>query len=100
MILDELQIENRLSKVEERSKSNTHRLDDVEEQQKNISSLVKSVALMAQEQEHIKTDVKDIKKDVKTLTDKPGKRWEAVVEKIIYAIVAAIVGFVIARAGL
>lgn len=82
----------KVAEVEQRSKSNTHRLDKIEERQDNLDRLVSSVAALANEQEHIKDDVTEIKTDVKSLTEKPAKRWDAVVG----AIITGIVGFVIA----
>lgn len=95
----DLQHEERLSKVEERSKSNSHRLDEVEKRQDNLDDLVASVSVLATKQEHVETDVKEIKADVKLLTDKPGKRWDAIVDKIIWAVLAAIIGFSLAQFG-
>lgn len=43
--------------IDQRSKSNTHRLDKVEERQDNLDKLVSSVSALANEQEHIKEDV-------------------------------------------
>lgn len=82
----------KVAEVEQRSKSNTHRLDKIEERQDNLDRLVSSVAALANEQEHIKDDVTEIKTDVKSLTEKPAKRWDAVVG----AIITGIVGFIIA----
>ncbi|NLH01234.1 MAG: hypothetical protein GX488_04925, partial [Clostridiales bacterium] len=81
--------EKRLTEVEQRCKSNTHRLDKVEERQNNLDALVSTVATMANEQEHIKEDVTEIKSDVKTLTSKPAKRWDELVDRIIWTILAA-----------
>lgn len=96
----EINIEHRLTEVEDRSKSNMKRLDEVEKRQDNLDSLVASVAVMASEQEHIKTDVTEIKTDVKGLMEKPGKRWDNIVEKIIWAIIAAILGVMLGHFGL
>lgn len=96
----EINIEHRLTEVEDRSKSNTKRLDEVEKRQDNLDSLVASVAVMASEQEHIKTDVTEIKTDVKGLMEKPGKRWDNIVEKIIWAIIAAVLGLLLGHFGL
>lgn len=90
----------KLTEVEQRSKSNTHRLDDVEKRQDNLDELVTSVAIMAKEQEHLRTDVTEIKTDVKALTTKPAKRWDAIVDKLIWAVLAAVVAFLLARVGL
>lgn len=96
----EIKIEHRLTELEDRSKSNTKRLDEVERRQDNLDSLVASVAVMASEQEHIKTDVTEIKSDVKDLMEKPGKRWDNIVEKIIWAVVAAVLGLMLGHFGL
>lgn len=96
----EINIEHRLTEVEDRSKSNTKRLDEVEKRQDNLDSLVASVAVMAKEQEHIKSDVTEIKEDVKGIMEKPGKRWDNIVEKIIWAIVAAVLGLMLGHFGL
>jgi len=90
----------KVAEIDQRSKSNTHRLDKVERRQDNLDRLVSSVAAMATEQEHIKADVTEIKADVKTLAEKPGKRWEAIVEKVVLLIVAGVVGYVLAQIGI
>ena len=85
---------------EQRSKSNTHRINELEEQQKQLNKLVSAVAVLAEKQNKIGDDVDDIKKEVKALADKPVKRWDGVVDKIISAIIAAIMGYALARIGL
>lgn len=96
----DLDHERRLTEVEARSKSNTKRLDDVERRQDNLDNLISSVAMMAKEQEHIKDDVIEIKTDVKELADKPGKRWDSIVDKSIWAVLAAMIAFLLGRMGL
>lgn len=91
----EREFEHRLTEVEERSKSNTHRLDCMEKRQDEMDKLVTSVATLANEQTHIKKDVEEIKTGVQTLTEKPGKRWDAIVDKAIWAILAAAIGLLI-----
>ena len=95
----DLDHERRLTEVEDRAKSNTKRLDEVERRQDNLDSLVASVAVMAKEQEYIKSDVTEIKSDVKSLTEKPAKRWDSIVEKVIWAVVAALIAFCLAQIG-
>ena len=95
----EREFEHRLTEVEERSKSNTHRLDDIEKRQDNLDELVGTVKVLAIREERVEGDVKEIKKDVKSLTDKPAKRWEALITQIVTLITAAIIGFVLAKIG-
>lgn len=92
--------EHRLTEVEERAKSNSHRLDDVEKRQDNLDDLVSTVKVLAVREENVETDVKEIKNDVKSLTNKPAQRWDRMVEKVIWAVVAAVVGFMLAQIGL
>lgn len=97
---ENLDMEHRLTEVEARSKSNAHRLDDVEKRQDNLDKLTTSVSLLAEREERMESDVKEIKSDVKTLAEKPAKRWEAVVEKALLAVVAAVVAYFLGRMGL
>lgn len=96
----DMEHERRLTEVEERSKSNTHRLDDMERRQDNLDELVGTVKVLAVREEAVENDVKEIKSDVKSLTSKPGQRWDNLVDKVILAIAAAVVGFVLAQLGL
>lgn len=96
----DMEHERRLTEVEERSKSNSHRLDDMEKRQDNLDELVGTVKVLVVREENVENDVKEIKSDVKTLASKPGKRWDSLVDKIIMTIAAAIIGFILARIGL
>ena len=51
------------------------------------------MAVFAKEQEHIQADVKEIKADVKALTEKPGRRWEGLVDKLLYAAAGAVMAW-------
>lgn len=96
----DLEHEKRLTEVEERAKSNSHRLDDVEKRQNNLDELVGTVKVLAVKEENVEKDVKEIKSDVKSLTNKPAERWESLMEKIMLTIAAAVVGFILAKFGL
>ena len=94
--MNEIEMEHRVTAVEKLAGSNRHRLEDVEKRQDNLDELVKSVALFAQEQEYIKEDVKEIKADVKALTDKPAKRWDSLVDKLRLVAAGAFLGWLAA----
>ena len=98
--MDNAQIEHRLTEVEERSKSNTHRLAEMEKRQDDLDELVSTVKVLAVREENVENDVKEIKSDVKSLTNKPAQRWDNLVDKIILTIAAAVVGFILAKIGL
>lgn len=96
----DLDHERRLTEVEQRSKSNTHRLEEVEKRQDNLDKLVSTVEVLAVKETNVENDVKEIKSDVKSLTQKPAQRWESVVSEIIKLLVAAFVGLLLAKGGL
>lgn len=89
-----------LASVESRSKSNTHRLDELERRQNDLDELVSSVKVLAVRQEAVEADVKEIKTDVKQLSGRSGRRWDAAVDKMCWAALAAIVSFLLARLGI
>lgn len=102
----DLEHERRLTEVDARSRSNTKRLDDMdkrqgemEKRQDEMDKLITSVSVLADREQRVESDVKEIKADVKTLASKPGKKWESMEEKILVTIVAGLVGFLLAQLG-
>ncbi len=98
--MDALDFERRLTSVEDRSKSNSHRLDKMEKLQETLTDLVQSVATIAQKQVDMDTDMKEMKADVKIMAGKPGKRWESIAEKALLTAVAALVGWCMFKLGI
>ena len=93
-------IDAKLAELEQRAKSNTHRLNDVEKRQDTLDSLAASVKVLALREERVESDVKEIKADVKDIASRPAKRWEGIVEKLIAALVGAFVAWVLAGGAL
>ena len=88
----------RLVETEARSKSNTHRLDEMDEKVDTLNRLATAVEVMAMEQKHqtetmaeIKTDVNTLGTKVDAIEKKPAKRWDGMVDKVLYGLVGAIV---------
>lgn len=98
--MEEAEYAGRLAAVEQRCKSNTHRLDTLEKQTEAVNTLATSVAVMAERVETTGDKVDSLCSDVQDLKSEPGKRWKFVVEKAIYIAVSAVMGFIIARLGL
>lgn len=100
-------LEERVTAVEQQCKSNGRRIDKVEQEQAVIHELAASIRVMASEQKHTSDTIKEVKEDVSRLDGKvdalelkPGKRWESIVEKIIWSVAGAIIAFVLARIGI
>ncbi len=93
-------IQAKIAEIEARSKSNTHRIDDLEEDNRALHTLATSVEVLATKQDTIESTVQEIKTDVKELKAVPGSKWEALVKAAVTAIVGALVGFALAHAGI
>ena len=93
-------MEHRLTVVEDRSKSNQYRIEEIEKRQDNLDELVSTVKVLAIREENVENDVKEIKSDVKALNEKPAKKWDGLVDKIILSIAAALVGFLVSKIGM
>lgn len=98
--MEDTEIVERLTAVEQRSKSNSHRLETLEKHTDALNTLATSVAVMAERVETTGDKVDSLCADVQELKSEPGKRWKLVVEKVIYIVVAAVMGFILARLGL
>lgn len=93
-----------LTQVDERSKSNSHRLDAVEEdikaikeENRAIHDIATSVKLIAQDMTYIKSDIAavketqaDLTEQVSNLKDEPAKTKAAWVDKVIGAVCGAV----------
>lgn len=96
----DIQNEHRLTAVEDRSKSNTHRIEELEKRQDNLDDLVTTVKVLATREENVENDVKEIKADVKTMAAQPAKRWNGIIDKIIGALVGGIIAYFLVKLGL
>ncbi len=97
----------KLVETEQRSRSNSHRLDELTDRVNVLDRLTTAVEVMATEQKHqgatmteIQTDVTALGQKVDTMEKKPGKRWEGIVDKAIWAVLAAVIAYLLGRLGL
>ena len=100
MATNEKDFEHRMTVVEDRSKSNAHRLDDMKKRQDDLDAIVSAVKVLSDREKRVEEDVKEIKSDVKELTGKSGKRWDAVVEKALLTAIGAILLGILAKIGI
>ena len=94
------EIRAKIAEIEARSKSNTHRIDDLEADNKALHQLATSVEVLATKQEAIEANVSEIKDDVKSLKAIPGGKWEALVKTILTALAGGLVAYALFRLGL
>ena len=98
--MEEAEVSKWISAVEQRSKSNSHRLETLEKQTKVLNTLATSVAVMAEKVKATGEKIDGLCTDVQEIKQRPAKRWESVVVQVISILVAAALGYVLARLGL
>ena len=117
MCMEEKELIERLTKVEERSKSNTNRVDEVEKTSKDIHNLQLSTNKLLIEMQHmrednnksnveLRNDINEIKGEVNGITGKmatlenlptneKAKKWDDVTWKIVMLAVTGIAMYIL-----
>jgi len=93
-------VELKLQETTDLAKSNKRRIDKLEKHQEQQDKLLNTVALIAQKQESMESCLGEIKTDIRQIKDKPAKRWDAITEKALLAIVAGLVAYIFCKLGL
>lgn len=96
----EVEFAQQLAEVKSRAESNTKRLNKLEELTEVVHELATTMKLMAEKQERTAETVERLDSKLTTIEQEPAKRWKAVVEKVLMTVVAALVGFVMAKLGI
>lgn len=94
----EVEFAEKLVEIDQRSKSNTHRLDAVEKNQEALNSIATSVAVMAEQQKNISAKVDTIDSKVDAIEKKPLDRWEKAVSAGIGIIAGAFLSWLLTGA--
>ena len=96
----DLEHERRLADVEGRCKSNTHRIDKLEELTDAVNRLATSTEVFANKLSQTAEAVDKLDDKVSAIESKPAKRWESFVEKVFAVAVTAILSFLLGKFGL
>jgi hypothetical protein len=89
-----------LADVQQRTHSNTRRIEVLEQGQADLRQLVTSVALIAQKQEQMEHGIDEIRGDVRTLLQKPARRWESIVEIVFKVVLTALITTALIKLGI
>lgn len=81
-------------------KSLKHRMTAAEESQKAMSDLTTSVKLMAEEQKNMSGKVDKIDRKMTAIEERPLKRWDSLVDKVIWLVAGAALAALFAQAGI
>ena len=104
-----------LQEIDSRSKSNEHRIDDLEVDMKETKSMQITLVKLANGVENMGNQLMDVKEDIKnvkkgqnelsdkvtTLENRPAletkKRWDSISEKLLWLFIAGVAGFLLAQ---
>ena len=93
-------LEKALVEVEARAKSNTKRLDKVEERLDKQDEIIQGMGALSVKVTTVERDVSEIKGDVKELASKPGKRWDSMIDTIVGIVVGALLALAFSQIGI
>ena len=97
--MEQEQLALKLQETTDRSLRNEGRIKKLEGENEVLHQLATSVAVMAEQMKHMNSSVATLTGEVEELKEKPGKRWDNLVDKIILTIAGIIVGFIFAQIG-
>lgn len=96
----ELNLEHRLTAVEDRAKSNQRRIEKLETSTEALNRMASSMEVMAERQERVADAVDELDGKVTALEAKPAKRWDELVSKLVLVVATAVVTWLLSRVGL
>ena len=98
--MDTEQLAIKLQETTDRSIRNEGRIKKLEGEHEALQQLATAVAVMAEQLKTMNTNVNNLTNKVDKLEEKPAKRWDSIVDKVIWAVLAAVIAFVLGRIGL
>lgn len=90
----------KLQETTDRSIRNEGRIKKLEGENAVLHQLATSVAVMAEQLKTMNSSVSTLTNEVEELKDKPGKRWDSLVDKIFFGIAGALLAFILTKIGL
>lgn len=94
------ELQRKFAAAEEQHKTLFRRIEKAEELNESVHSLALSVQKLTDSLTTTNKTVTDLCTDVDELKAKPAKKWETVTADIIKIVVAAVLGFLLAKIGL
>ena len=98
--MDNENIALKLQETTDRSLRNEGRIKKLEGEHQVLQKLATSVAVMAEQIKTMNTSVVSLTSKVDKMEEKPAKRWDGLVDKIVWAIAAAVIAFGLSKIGI
>ena len=98
MTIEDLAIKHQMT--DDRSIRNAGRIKKLESESKTLHNLATSVAVMVEQLKGMNTNISTLTSEMEQIKSKPAKRWDDLVDKVIWSVAAALIGFALAKIGL
>lgn len=95
-----ISFEHRLTEVEDRSKSNTKRLDEHDEAIKENSELIVAIKELAVETKYMREELNETVDRLNKLESRNGDKWDKFKWLIVTALVSIILGYIAVQLGI
>lgn len=95
-----LDFEHRLTAVEDRSRSNTNRLNEHDEAIKENSELIVAIKELAIETKYMREELNETIERLNKLENKNGDKWDKFKWLIVTALVSIILGYIAVQVGI
>ncbi len=102
-----LKIEREIGEIKETTgrhaaqiKTLFERVGNLDKLVETVHSIAKSTELLAQNQGTIQKDVQGLKRDMDDMKQRPIKRWQLVLEKIVFTAIGIVVGWLMKKVGI
>lgn len=89
----DLEHERRLTDVEAKADRNEGRIKKLEESHEALHQLATSVAVMAEKQDTMNSNVEKLTEKVDSIEGKPAERWDKLISTIIGALAGAFIAW-------
>ena len=90
----------KIQEVADRSIRNEGRIKKLENETETLHKLATSVEVMAVELKAMNKKFDSLQDDVESLKEKPSKRWDSLVDKVLWGVVGALLTYVLSQIGL
>lgn len=89
----------RMTALEERISSNSRRIGELERGQETLQRLATAVEVLATKQASVAENVQHLNHKMDVVEQRPTKRWDSLVDKILLALAGAFIAFLLAQGG-
>ena len=95
-----LSLEHRLTAVDDRSRSNTRRIDELAESLKENNNLIGAIKELAVETKYMREDLNETIERLNKLESKNGDKWDKFKWLLVASLVSIILGYIAVQVGL